>query len=942
MLSRRNIVVLLALFALFSASIAGNTGKIAGRVTDKQSGEPLIGVNILVKGTELGSATDEDGFYYILQVPPGTYDLEATYIGYHNITVKDVRVKVDLTQRINITMESSSVEGPTVEVVAEQPLVQRDITSTRRVASRQEMQDTPGFTSTNDIFRLQGGSVVDNSAQSISLSNGTQLQVRDESLKDIHVRGGRGGEILFMVDGVPVTHPIYGGRDVLDLNIVDVQEMELLTGAFNAEYGQAQSGVVNITTRSGGNRFEGGLEYKSSQADFLGYNTLYSSFYLGGPEPFTNNLFPAVGLKLPGRMYFFLSGNADLDETPHSNGRIRDDITLFGLNFKEKQNNSGNVNLKLNWILSNKIEFVGSYHGSWLGWSNYDWLWKNFPNQTADYNRSNQNFTFRMNHTLSKSTFYNINLGYLSVKYQGSLNDVNGNRLSPADYWVFLEDSVLYDYGTFKSKFSGAPDAVFSSIRAPQTDPFGFFDRRSYQDLWRNDFTRTYTFKGDITSQIHPEHLIKAGLEVQYNDLKYVDIQDGGEQLSYYGEYVFNNEEPFVKPNGPFKEFGRNRWVFNAFPTIGGLYLQDKFEKETLIINAGMRLDWFTVGSTVRDKTWKKAWADATGLRPDWKWYGYKLSPRFGISFPISEKTVVFFSYGHFNQLPEMQFFYRDPYTGGFTGNPGLDYEQTILYEFGFTHQIAKDWALDIKSYTKDISKQVGTTQLRANLGLNVSLYDNNGYARARGLEFELIKRASGFTAGKLTYTVQWANGYSSSAFEDYIRSLTDFPNPIRERRLSWDIRHQIILQATIASSKGHPMNLFGLRLPDDWNLTILSRFSSGQPYSPGTFDPVVAQKTENQETGPVTTTTDIKFSKTFRLMGFDLSPFVDVFNIFDRRNVQVDSRWFNTWTGEPYRYGDLVPEKNQYYDWYTMYRLMDPRQFNPGRLIKLGMRLNF
>ena len=180
MLNKRLLLIWIAFFAFVTVSIAGNTGKLAGRVTDKQTGDPLIGVNILVKGTNFGAATDEDGFYYILQVPPGTYDVEASYIGYHNVTVKDVRIKVDLTQRINVTMESAAIEGPSVEVYAEQPLVQRDITSTRRVASRQEMQDTPGFESTTDIFLLQGGSVVDANPQAITFGDGTQLQVRDE------------------------------------------------------------------------------------------------------------------------------------------------------------------------------------------------------------------------------------------------------------------------------------------------------------------------------------------------------------------------------------------------------------------------------------------------------------------------------------------------------------------------------------------------------------------------------------------------------------------------------------------------------------------------------------------------------------------------------------------------------------------------------------------
>jgi hypothetical protein len=347
----------------------------------------------------------------------------------------------------------------------------------------------------------------------------------------------------------------------------------------------------------------------------------------------------------------------------------------------------------------------------------------------------------------------------------------------------------------------------------------------------------------------------------------------------------------------------------------------------------------------VKDESFKQQWEAATGLDATWKQYKYKISPRFGISFPITERTVLFFSYGHFNQLPEMQFYYRDPYTGSFTGNPFLDYEQTILYEFGFTHQLSRDWAIDIKSYAKDISQQVQTTELRASLGLPVYLYDNRGYARARGLEFELMKRYSDYFSGKINYTVQWANGYSSSAFDDYIRSLNDFPNPIRERPLDWDIRHQIIFQMAISAPPGRAPRLFGLSLSDDWSISVLSRFASGQPYTPFTLDPAVAQVTENTATAPFTTITDIKMIKTFRILGTRLGIFAEFFNIFNQKNVQIG--WgFNNYTGKPFVYGDIDPQLttvglSRLINWYNMQTRLDPRQFSSFRQIHLGMRID-
>ncbi len=928
-------VLIIAVSSLF----AGNTGKIAGTVIDKETGEPLIGTNIVVVGTNFGAMSNEEGEYYILRLPPGLVTIKATYIGYHPQTITDVRIRVDRTKRINFEMVPTTIEMPDLVVSAKQELIQSDLTATRRSVSNQEIQKTPGMENTVDIFRLQGGTVLSGKPQMISLEDGSQLQVRDESLKDIHVRGGRGGEILYMVDGVPVTHPIYGGRDVLDLNVVDVQEMELITGAFSAEYGQAQSGVVNITTRSGSEEFIGGIEYKTDEVNFFGnyYNTHYSSFYLGGPEPISRTILPTLGIKLPGKMNYFISGNTNMTNTPYNNHQSRDDIDVLGLDVKEKQDNSLNLNAKINWGITNNIETAFSFHGSWKKWSRFDWLWRNYPDHMIKYSRNNLNFNFRLNHVLSKSTFYNINFGFLKVNYNGSLDG-----RSPADFWTLYKDGSAFSYSDYIDRYQAAPDSIRTSISAPQREPLtGFFDSQGYESVWRDDNTKTFTVKADLISQIHPEHLIKTGFEVKYNDLSYVDIQDGGVKLSSFGAFRFNRDIEFSKPPGPYPEFGQNRWVFRAFPVIGGWYVQDKFEKESLIINAGMRLDWFLPGESVNSSDWKNAWENATGLDADWKKLKYKFSPRFGISFPISAKTVVFFSYGHFNQLPELHYYYRDPYTGSFTGNPHLDYEQTILYEFGLTRQLAADWAIDIKSYTKDISQQVSTTQLRAALGLPVQLHDNKGYGRARGLEFELKKRYSKYTSGKLTYTVQWANGYSSSAFEDYVRSINDFPLPIRERPLQWDIRHQIVFQGSIDVPKGKHINLFGFKLPDNWSVTALSNFGTGSPYTPGTTDPVEAQKKENSAIAPSTANTDIKISKTFDFDPISVSFFVDIFNIFDQRNISV-YYGFNNWTGEPFEYGDLIMPTDQYYDYYTIFRYLDPRRFSTGRIAKAGIRLDW
>jgi outer membrane receptor protein involved in Fe transport len=497
--------------------------------------------------------------------------------------------------------------------------------------------------------------------------------------------------------------------------------------------------------------------------------------------------------------------------------------------------------------------------------------------------------------------------------------------MSPAAYW--RADSA---------------GKLVSTIQAPAIDPAtGFYDGQGIDAVWHDDNTKTFTFKGDYTSQVHPAHLIKTGVEVRFNDLSYIDLPDAATKLSLYGQGLDS-----IPPPGPFPLFGQNRWVFHVKPITGAAYLQDKFELEYLVLNLGIRMDWFYLGSTVMQDDWKSLWERATGLKAGWKSLLYKFSPRFGVSFPISERTVVFFSYGHFNQLPELQYYYRDPYSGAVVGNPGLDMEQTILYEFGFTHQILDNLVLDIKSYAKDISKQVGSTRVYGKAGLPVDLYDNKSYGRARGLEFELTKSYSDFFSAKATYTLQWTSGYSSSAFDDYVRSQNNFPYPIRERPLTWDVRNQVICQGTLSMPPGTTPEIFGVSLPDDWNLTVLFRYSTGSPYTPGdaSLNPVEAQRRELTSTGPATSSTDIKFEKGFRFAGIRFALTLDIFNLFNENNVQtLDPGYgFNTWTGKPYRYGDIERPQPNFYDFYTIQSLMNPFVFSNPRWTKLGIRVDF
>jgi len=223
----------LFMLLLFPVLASAQTGKIRGVVTDKNSGETIIGANVVISGTTRGSATNIDGEYIIIGISPGKYNLEVSYLGYKKVVISDVLVRIDLTTTQDFPLEEETFQGEEITVVATKELVQKDVTASLASVGREQIQAIP-VESLAEVVGLQAGVV------------------------DGHFRGGRQGEVGYWVDGIPVTDVFNGG---VGQNIENnsVQEVQVVTGAFAAEYGQAMSGIVNIVTRDGSNEFTGGF-----------------------------------------------------------------------------------------------------------------------------------------------------------------------------------------------------------------------------------------------------------------------------------------------------------------------------------------------------------------------------------------------------------------------------------------------------------------------------------------------------------------------------------------------------------------------------------------------------------------------------------------------------------------------------------------------------------
>lgn len=264
---------------------AGTTGRLAGRVVD-DTGEPLPFVNVVIMGTTLGAATDIDGYYSIINVPPGTYEVKASAIGYNSVTYQDVKISIDLTTTIDFQLSEASVElGEEVVVIATKPLVKMDLTASTSIVGDDVISQLP-VAEIQDVLKLQAGVVI---------SGG-----------NIHIRGGRSNQVAYQIDGVPVTD-VYDGSSVINVNQNSVQELQVISGAFNAEYGQAQSGVVNLVTKDGSNDFNANIQMYSG--DYVSDKTdVFTNVDDLNPVGIRNIEGSLSGPILQDELFFYLNG----------------------------------------------------------------------------------------------------------------------------------------------------------------------------------------------------------------------------------------------------------------------------------------------------------------------------------------------------------------------------------------------------------------------------------------------------------------------------------------------------------------------------------------------------------------------------------------------------------------------------------------------------------
>ncbi len=975
------LAIFVILFASFVAIEAGETGKLTGKIIDAATGEALPGVNILIEGTSRGAATNIDGEYLILNILPGTYSLKVSFIGYRNVIVENVQIKVDLTTSVDVELQEATLElGSEVVITADRPVIQKDLTSSTQFIGFEEMSQLP-VVETEEALYVQTGVFFD----PIPVMGGLGSAGRGE--KRYSVRGGSQLEIRWFIDGNRTTALTNGRADwggaFTKVNFNTIEEMQVMTGGFNPEYGDAQSGVVNVITKKGTENYHASAEFiygfagqhhfgnylydRSTQKEFLD-NTLpdgsldpnwwtpyrqsqtydYTrvpdrnlSLTLSGPVPLVSiNEMP---------IKFFLSSQFKQDAyvLPHPREARRNTNLAGNFLFSGKQ-----TSLRISGMFNHNAHSTLQENGDFTNQTKYYRGWGSLID-TYTYN-----FSANFSHALSNTSFYELKLSYFLIDF----------KERPSEFTVLGISSVTDIWGFQRyENFGDEPFDKFAPL------------------LKNHSQSGDVSFEGSLNLQVDKSNLVKAGLEFRYNT-----SSDKGSW-----RYPSDTDNP---------KYWINRGLHETYhPIQVAFYIQDKMEFESMILNFGLRYDYFNPNYDWFDRTDLYNLAvdplydetkDLDGDQVDSDGrvkYSFEnvlskprspaedyhmLSPRFGVSFPITENSLLHFNYGHFLQMPPLDQLFELGYfrpiyivdgmrannvdhfpsadgdperVVGFTNAP-LEPAKTIMFEVGFKQNFGDLAVLDITAFYKDVFEQ---TQERAGLFDHAILgYDpfreavtanqsyqtflSGDYGDSRGFEISLRSLFSNNFNVDINYS--FSKSVRGRATPSRI-TLSPGEDPV------YDWAAEIEKRIPIENSFSRPhilrANVY-LRYPDSddsflspllegTSLSILFNFVSGQAFT--YLSPEDPPETYNNQRFPDIHTVDLRVEKSVQFLdSHTLSVFLQIKNLFNTKNLRSygDALFDADATKKFVESGEITTVDGAGYDisWQTYY---DKRRINLG-----------
>jgi hypothetical protein len=759
--------------------LANNSGKISGKVKDLKTGESLLGVVILIEGTHLGATSDANGDYFIINVPPGTYTVTGSLVGYGKIKQTEVKVRIDLTTYLNFNLQETSVQMQDVTVIAEKPKVELDNTASKESLSKE------------DIANTWGGDLKD--------------VISDIAGTNEHggIRGGFGNDVSFRMDGLDL-RDVGSNTNFGSVNLSTIQEVQVLTGGWNAEFGQANGAIINVVTRKTQDKFHVIFQDKRRPAgqyhwgrNFFGgqddpFSTVMTSPNFWNPDStwktpwmtapkkgydggsnyfkamtpqqradwwknFTNDKsqfeqidytkrqewedeltmygkIDQIGYMISGRykegvtVYpsvlkynpdWTLQGTVDWDITPASKLAVTGIFTKF-INsgdprtfYQSSESTSGDVTGQQLPFISDPYSVYRYWMFGTKGGSDQFTI---RPPEKAQFLNMQAKFT----HVFNSSTFLEAAFQHSDMRYDLDFSDIARSAAFPG-----------YGYPPLPT----SKDTLLGGIPAfGETPPKSFWDPTYwgvFGDVWSShSYTQSFGLKTDFTTQYNKYNLFKTGIMFSYQRMD-KSTHEGSSGLPPSTSAFAQVDDIIPIINKPYE---------------GAAYLQDKIEIGGMVINAGLRFDFFNANKVVSSNIFDPLMmSDSTvghtgpighiSYRPDGTGPGYvktplrwAFSPRLGISHPITETTVLHFMYGKFNQRPAWNKILSNPvvwtnklpsninsglklpdttlvtyrYYGQKVGNPGLTWEKMTQYEVGFEQNLFNLFSLDVTMYYKD------------------------------------------------------------------------------------------------------------------------------------------------------------------------------------------------------------------------------------------------
>ena len=962
---------------LFSSLFSQTTGKLSGSVGDDDK-NPLYGVNVLIQDTYYGAASDEDGLFYIINIPPGLYTVRFDIIGYKSIEVQDVSISVNKTTRLDVNLEETAVEGEVVFVKASKLSTKKDQSGTIKNISEKQIEILP-IKDVSSIVSMQAGVV------------------------DGHFRGGRDTEVTYLVDGVRTDDTFSRNAQTVYLEPSVLKDLEVITGTFNAEYGRAMSGVVNQVTKDGGDEFE------------TSFSSRYENYFTGNSHIFPGidnldiNLNQDYSMQFSGpiikdKLTFFMNyryqnnlghlngydyfnvgdySNFNADSTfnyysEHSGSHVMDDYCSNSkgaelLDPVTRQSIDDNSQCQVYGdceIIYSEIIYNGTY--SETLYSNSSYMITSDMCSSDIFESSSQNSEYflttrfipaqvriksdnhiAMNNFISSSYLSKISfrpIGPLKISLMHTQNNYEGNWYN--HFYKYSPDSRSTNHNNnnftslfinymfsqsafFDLKFSNNKKSDYSYVYENPLDSryvSDFFSRSESSFLQggqdKNHNTKIledFSAKFDLNWQVDPVNNIKFGLDYVAHDL-------------LINNYIIRDSSLTDNKYTPFIDDGIRSSYSEEYDVVcyefSG-YFQDKMEFSDMVLNFGLRYDMFDP-NTIYPSDYRNPANDIIGvaqsdtLSAETK---YQVSPRFALSYQVGQAALLRFSYGHFFQMPPLYAMYSNSNWlispnnyATILGNPNLEAEKTVNYELGFWQEINRDMGVEVVLFYKDIYNLLSTKTITTYNTVKYGLYSNKDYGNVRGLEL-----VYDYNAGPISiianYTFQYTRGIADSPTTSFSREGANQDPITKLIPLNWDQRHTMNVTAGYNTKK--------------YGATLSVFYNSGSAY---TFEPISENPLANVNLLPNNSykpsNYTINLSSYYNLFKTGSRITFEIYNLFDTLNEYG----VNSQTGRAYsailNEADIASFRSNYTTIEDTYQ--DPNSYSAPRSIKIGIEWSY